>query len=248
MSSELCSASVAEKQNALAASMRPSAGELIVARRELHTKAIVIGALFVGSYWSLVITDNNMIVKVVSALVMVVALAATATSVFHDGNHRSFSNSRAVNWLAGYTGDLLGASSWIWRFKHNNLHHGNTNVAGIDDDIDQAPFARLTSTQPWRPWHRYQHVYMWVLYGFLTLRWFLIGDFVDLKHHGVGPNRFPRPPRRRDIALLFVGKALHIGWAIALPLVYHRWWVVMLFYLSISWLVGLLLATMFQLA
>jgi linoleoyl-CoA desaturase len=131
--------------------------------------------------------------------------------------------------------------------KHN-LHHGNTNVAGIDDDIDQAPFARLTSTQPWRPWHRYQHVYMWVLYGFLTLRWFLIGDFVDLKHHGVGTNRFPRSPRRRDIALLFFGKALHIGWAIALPLVYHRWWVVLRFYRAISWLVGLLLATMFQLA
>ena len=41
---------------------------------------------------------------------------------------------------------------------------------------------------------------------------------------------------------------MHVGWAIALPLVYHRWWVVLTFYLAVSWSVGLLLATMFQLA
>ena len=121
----------------------------------------------------------------------VVALTAAATCVFHDANHASFSTSRSVNRLAGYTGDLLGASSWIWRFKHNNLHHGNTNMVGIDADIDQAPFARLAPDQPWRPWHRYQHFYMWALYGFLTLQWLLISDFVDLKNHGIGHQRLP---------------------------------------------------------
>jgi Fatty acid desaturase len=90
----------------------------------------------------------------------------------------SFSTSRSINRLAGYTGDLLGASSWIWRFKHNYLHHGNTNVVGIDADIDQVPFARLAPDQTWRQWHRYQHVYTWGLYGFLTLEWLLISDFV----------------------------------------------------------------------
>ena len=89
---------------------------------------------------------------------------------------------------------------------------------------------------------------MWVLYGFLTLQWFLISDFVDLKNHGIGHQRFAREPRRRDIGMIAVGKALHIGWAIALPLAYHRWWIVLTFYLAISWTVGLLLATMFQLA
>ncbi|HZY06864.1 MAG TPA: fatty acid desaturase, partial [Ilumatobacteraceae bacterium] len=128
--------------------MRPSTTELIAARRRLHDKAFLIGALFAGSYWSLVFADTSLIIKIVSALVMVVATTATATCVFHDGNHGAFSTSRTVNRLAGFTGDLLGGSSWIWRFKHNNLHHGNTNVAGVDDDINQAPFARLTPAQP----------------------------------------------------------------------------------------------------
>ena len=238
----------ADDQLSLTEAVRPSSRELAVARRQIHLKAIVIAGLAVGSYWSLVLTESSVVVKLVSALVLVFALTAAATCVFHDGNHSSFSTSRTVNRLAGYTGDLLGASSWIWRFKHNNLHHGNTNVVGVDADIDQAPFARLAANQPWHPWHRYQHLYMWVLYGFLTLQWFLFSDFIDLKNHGIGNQRFPREPRRRDLALLALGKLIHLGWAVVVPLMYHRWWVVLTFYLAISWTVGLLLATMFQLA
>ena len=48
--------------------------------------------------------------------------------------------------------------------------------------------------------------------------------------------------------MLALGKVVHVGWAFALPLVYHRWWVVLTFYLAVSWSVGSLLATMFQLA
>ena len=140
---------VDEHQRSLTEAVRPSPRELLLARRRLHLKAVVIAALAAASYWSLVIADSSVVLKIVSAMALVVALTATATSVFHDANHASFSTSRSVNRVAGYTGDLLGASSWIWRFKHNNLHHGNTNMVGIDADIDQAPFARLAPDQPW---------------------------------------------------------------------------------------------------
>ncbi|MGZ7023216.1 MAG: fatty acid desaturase, partial [Ilumatobacteraceae bacterium] len=115
--------------------MRPSPRELVVARRFLHLKAAVIAILALGGYWSLVVAHTSVVEKLLSTVVLVIALTAAATSVFHDANHASFSTSRTVNHLAGYTGDLLGASSWIWRFKHNNLHHGNTNVVGFDADI-----------------------------------------------------------------------------------------------------------------
>jgi linoleoyl-CoA desaturase len=232
----------------LAAAIAPSSQELTRARRRLHWHALLIVALVAGSYWMLVVATTSVLVKILSAAVLVIGLTATATQVFHDGNHASFSTSRLVNRLAAYTGDLLGGSSWVWRFKHNNLHHGNTNIGGVDSDIEQSPFARLTREQPWHPWHRYQHLYMWVLYGFVTLRWLLIDDFTDLHNRGIGGHDFPTHPRRRDVASIFCGKLIHVGWAIALPLVFHSWWVVLVFYVAISWTVGLLLATMFQLA
>jgi linoleoyl-CoA desaturase len=235
-------------QQSMTEAVRPTSRELVIARRYIHVKAIVIGVLALGSYLTLVFVPTPVFAKILSAAVLVAALTAVATSIFHDANHASFSTSRTLNRVAGYTGDLLGASSWIWRFKHNNLHHGNTNMTGIDADIDQAPFARLAPDQPWRPWHRYQHLYMWVLYGFLTLQWFLISDFVNLTQHGIGRHRFARQPRRRDVVMIALGKVLHIAWAIAIPLMFHRWWVVLTFYLAISWTVGLMLATMFQLA
>jgi linoleoyl-CoA desaturase len=173
---------------------------------------------------------------------------ATSTNVMHDGNHGAFSASARVNRMAGWSSDLLGASSFLWRFKHNQLHHLNTNVVGYDTDIDQAPFARLTPAQPWRPWHRYQHFYMWALYGFLTLQWFVLSDAATLIRGKVGTHKLPVRPRPRDLAMIVFGKIVHLGWAIALPMAFHPWRGVLGFYLVSSWLVGFLLANIFQLA
>jgi linoleoyl-CoA desaturase len=228
--------------------MLATAEEIARGRRRLHRKAALIAFLGLGSYVGLVFAPAGLILRIVFAGVLVVAATATATSVMHDGNHGAFSPSARVNRIAGWSSDLLGASSFLWRFKHNTLHHGNTNVVGYDTDIDQMPFARLAPQQPWRPWHRYQHIYMWVLYGFLTVQWFVMSDFVTLFRRKVGDHDLRVPPRKRDVALVTVGKVVHLGWAIVIPLAFHPWWGVLAFYLACSWSVGFLLANVFQLA
>jgi linoleoyl-CoA desaturase len=225
----------------------PTPALIARARARLHAKAVVIASAALASYWVLVVTHVGVLARLAAALVLTTALVAVATSIMHDANHSAFMRSARLNRLVGCTADLLGASSALWRFTHNNLHHGNTNVAGVDPDIDQAPFGRLTPEQPWRPWHRYQHVYMWFLYGFLALRWFLIADFVELAH----PSRSRpavRRPHRADAAKVMAGKALHFSWALLLPFAFHRWWMVLTFYLACSWLLGFSLAVVFQLA
>ena len=47
---------VDEDQRLMTDAVRPSATELVRARRQLHFKAIGIAALAIGSYWSLVMT------------------------------------------------------------------------------------------------------------------------------------------------------------------------------------------------
>ncbi len=232
----------------LTQSVMPTSAEISRARRRAQGKGVVIGALGLASYWGLVLASTSFAVRVACAFALVIAVVATATSVMHDANHSSLTGSARWNRVLGYSADLLGASSWLWRFKHNHLHHGNTNVVGVDNDISQSPFARLAPQQPWRPWHRYQHVYMWFLYGFLTIKWLVFADFSNLVRRRVGEQPLPRRPRRRDLALLLAGKAVHVSWALVVPLLFFPWWAVLAFYVVCSWLVGFSLAVIFQLA
>jgi len=230
------------------AACRPHGDELRRATRRLQWKAVFVILVAIGSYLGLVLLAHGLLLALPLAVILVVALTTTGTSVMHDANHGAFGRSNRLNRTLAYSADILGASSWLWRHKHNSLHHGNTNVVGIDTDIEQLPFARLAPGQQWRPWHRYQHIYIWGLYGFLTAQWMLFSDFASLVSGRIGSQRIQRAPRRRDLVLLFAGKVLHVGWALALPFAFHRWWTVLAFYFACSWLVGLVLAICFQLA
>lgn len=232
----------------VAALARPSGEEIRRARRQLHAKAVGIAALALGTYTGLVFVATGLLVQLVCLVMLSVAITAIGTGIMHDANHGAFFRSRRGNRAVSFSADLVGASSWVWRFKHNTLHHGRPNHAGFDNDIDQAPFARLAPSQPWRPWHRYQHVYLWGLYGFLALKWFLVSDVAALVRGGFGTNRFSRPARRADVAAVATGKMVHLGWAVVIPLFRHPWWGVAAFYVAGSWIVGFTLAMVFQLA
>jgi linoleoyl-CoA desaturase len=232
----------------LADLIRPTVEEIAAARRRLHLKAVGIVVLALTSYFGLVIAHVSLLVRCVSAAALVVAVTAVATGIMHDANHGAFSRSRRVNRCMSWSLDLLGGSSWLWRFKHNTLHHGHTNVIGIDSDIDQGGYARLVASQPWRAWHRYQHLYVWLLYGMLTLRWLVFTDFSNLARGRVGPQRLIVGRRGRNTVFMFLGKAVHLTWAVGVPLALHPWWGVLAFYLACSWVLGLKLAMIFQMA
>jgi linoleoyl-CoA desaturase len=228
--------------------LRPSGREIACARRRLHGKALLIGALAASSYGLLVFGRVGVGVRLLSAAVLVVALVATATGVMHDANHGAFSRSRRLNRVVGFSGDLLGGSSWLWRVKHNTLHHASPNVMGVDTDIEQMPFARLAPEQPWRRWHRAQHLYLWFLYGFMALSWLLISDIRTVISGRQGDHALPRRPKFLEVVTIAGGKVLHLTWAVVIPLLFCPVWAVVVFYLACSWCVGFALAVMFQVA
>ena len=230
------------------AACRPNASELSSFVNRLRMKAGLVITTTIASYVALVFSGQSAPWSVAFGIVFALSLVAIGTCVMHDANHGSFSASQKVNRLLGFSGDVVGASSWLWRRKHNVLHHGNTNVVGIDGDIEQRPFARLAPDQPWRKFHRYQHIYMWFLYGFLAVQWMWVSDFVDLLTHRIGNQPMQRRPTRGDVAKVFLGKSIHIIWALAIPGFFHPWWIVLSVYFAIAWLVGFTLAIFFQVA
>jgi len=226
----------------------PTADEVDVARRRLHAKALVVFGLVVTSYWCLVVADLPAVGRFGAAALLVTSLVTVGTSIMHDANHGSFSNRRWVNEALAFTSDALGASSWLWRFQHNTLHHGNANVVGVDADIALAPFARLAPSQPWRAWYRAQHVYLWPLYGFLALKNLLVSDTVALVTGRLDHQPLRQPVRPCVVVQVVGGKVAHLAWAVLVPLLFNPWWAVLAFYLTCSWLVGFVLAVTFQLA
>jgi linoleoyl-CoA desaturase len=78
-------------------------------------------------------------------------------------------------------------------------------------------------------------------------KWHLVYDFKNLARGGVARSKFPRP-KGWSLVELVAGKLFFVGWAVALPLVFHTWWVVLAFYAVTSFTLGVVLSVVFQLA
>jgi linoleoyl-CoA desaturase len=215
--------------------------------RMLVKTAILFAWLFIGYLGLLVLGDGSWLAVVGFGIACGLATAGLGMAVQHDGGHRAYSERPAINRLMASVLDLLGASSYVWRVKHGILHHSYPNIEGVDDDIDAAPFARLSPGQPHHRLHRFQHLYMWPLYGFLTAKWFLVDDFRNLAHGRVG--RHPlRRPRGVELGIFVIGKLVHFGWALIVPIVLLGVAKAAIFYVVFSAACGVTLAVVFQLA
>ncbi len=175
------------------------------------------------------------------------AVASIAFNIQHDANHGAYSRSRVANRALGAVMDLLGGSSYVWRWKHNVFHHTYPNIPGLDADIDQAPFSRLAPAQPRRPVHRYQHLYLWPLYGLLAFKWHFVDDFRDLATGHIGGQKFRRPGPW-GLLWFLCGKAFFFTGAIVVPAMLHPLWAVLLLYGVAFYVASFVLAVTFQLS
>src|SRR3954468_22867755 len=168
------------------------------------------------------------------------AMAGVGFCVMHDANHGASTSSPRLNRLLSFSLDLLGASSTLWRHKHNVMHHTYTNVCGTDPDLEGgSPWLRFAPSQRRHPWHRFQRFYVWLLYGGLPPKWFFYDDFRDLIVQRV---------RGRELVALLAGKALFITWAFAIPAYLHWSWALVACWAIALFTLGNVLSAVFQLA
>ncbi|HRE00234.1 MAG TPA: acyl-CoA desaturase [Ilumatobacteraceae bacterium] len=200
------------------------------------------------AYFALVVANLGLLVRLGAAALVVVSSVALATGVLHDANHGSFSRLRWLNRVLACSSDALGASSFLWRIQHNQLHHNHTNVVGFDADVELGPWARVAPAQPWRPRYRWQHVYIWPLYGFLVIKNLLVSDLTSLVQGRIGHQPIRTRITAGVIVRIALGKCAHLAWAIVIPLMFNPWWAVLAFYMACSWTAGLILAVIFQVA
>jgi linoleoyl-CoA desaturase len=211
-------------------------------------KTIAVFAWATVSYLLLLFWAESWWTALPLTVSLALALAGVGFSVMHDGSHGAYSKSPLVNRLAAATLDFLGASSYVWRQKHVVLHHTYTNVAGADDDINAEPFLRLAPTQRLRWYHRYQRLYFPLLIGlFFTTKWAVWDDFAVIAKGMIGGQRIPRPSGWGIVQIL-AGKLMFVGWAVALPLMFHPVLPVLVCYTLLAFVWGITLGLVFQLA
>jgi len=213
----------------------------------MYFKALIILAAFALFYCALVFLAVGWWQGLLLAVGLGVAAAGIGMNIMHDGGHGAFSKYPWVNRLAALTLDVIGGSSYIWHWKHGIYHHTYTNVTSFDSDIDLGVLGRLSPHHPRHWYQRWQHWYMWPMYGVMAIRWHLYDDFHDLLKGQIGTHRFPRPTGK-ELAVFIGGKAVFFSLAFGIPALFHPLWIVVLFYGAASFVLGILLSVVFQLA
>ena len=155
--------------------------------RKLYIKAFVLLTVYIAPFVLLLTLDLPVIAQLGLWAAMGFALAGIGMSVMHDANHGSFSKNKTINYLMGHTLNLLGGSVCNWKMQHNVLHHTYTNVAEMDEDIDDKLLMRFCPHSERKSYHRFQFIYVIFFYSILTFYWVTIKDFVQYiqyrRHH-----------------------------------------------------------------
>ena len=214
---------------------------------QMYLKTAIILGSFATLYICLVFIATSWWQAVPLAVLLGLAAALVGFNIEHDGSHKAYSDHAWVNKLMAMTLDLVGGSSYVWRWKHVVFHHMYVNITGHDTDIDLGIFGRLDPSSRRRVFHRWQHWYLWPLYGVMTIKWHFYDDFRDLVSGRMGENPFPRP-RGWELVIFIACKLGFFALAIGIPLLFHPLWVVALFYVVATVVVGMVLSVVFQLA
>lgn len=171
------------------------------------------------------------------------AIAQVGFNVGHDAIHGSLSANPNVNAIFARSFDVMGASSRMWSWAHNVVHHTYTNVPGTDHDLEPGFYLHFYRRGARGFLHRFQHVYAWGLYFFTMIVWVFKKDFVQLVERGAQTTR-------RDVIDVIAGKLLHWAFWLGVPmwLSPFAWWQVIIGYVLVLAMTGFTAAVVFQLA
>ncbi len=169
-------------------------------------------------------------------------------NVMHDAAHGSYcNNARLNNIIAWIGGDLMGGSTFLWKIKHNIIHHTYTNIEGLDDDIAKYPLFRLSPGQERRWFHKYQFIYAIPLYFFTTFNWILFDDYLKLVTKKIHTTEI-RPLNLRDHLEFWSGKLTNLTLFFIIPIFIFGFWQALLGFFIMHAALGLSLALVFQMA
>lgn len=194
-------------------------------RGSILLKAILFPALYIITYITLLVSGTHNWAFYACYFLLGILLVMIFLNIIHDAVHGTIFNSKKMNDWYVYLFDLMGANSYVWKLRHIRFHHNYPNVNGWDTDIEQSSLAHIFPDGQPLSIHRYQHIYLPLLYPFYLFNWLLVRDFKDFFNRKKTIWKLVTIPRVEYVKL-FLFKLLFLAYLIILPK----------FVLEISWL------------
>ena len=220
------------------------------ANLNMVAKTIFMLSLYLTPYFLIIsgIISNDWIIFGLWFL-MGLGSAGIGLSIMHDANHGSYSKNQHVNKYLGYLLNFIGGSEINWKLQHNYLHHGYTNIDGMDEDIDPGKVMRLSPHKERLKIHRWQHIYGWFLYGLMTISWVTSKDYGQLKRYrDMGLLSRQDRSYKSLMTELLIFKVFFIAYLFVIPLIFSSspWWKTIIFIAFMHFVQGFILTIIFQ--
>jgi linoleoyl-CoA desaturase len=164
--------------------------------------------------------------------------------------HGSFSNFTWLNKLFGTTMYFIGGNIFNRKVQHNILHHTYTNIDGFDEDIDPKGILRLSEQTKLRKFHRFQYIYAFFLYCLMTLSR-TVNEFKQLdRYNKKGITKQQGSTPKKEMVKLALTKIAYLTVILGLPLLLtpFSWWIIVLGFLTMHFIGGIFMSTVFQMA
>lgn len=215
------------------------------------TKTVVLLCGYLLPYAAILLFHLPTALLLLLFAIMGFSMAGIGMSIMHDANHGAYSHKKNINKLMSYSLNMLGNTSFNWKFQHNVLHHTYTNIHNMDDDLEGPSAVRFSPHQPLKRIHKYQHIYVFVFYSLLTVNWVVLKDFVQLiRYRKNGVNNVNRKEHIRNIFVLILSKLFYFFYILIVPCVFfnYSFLAVLTGFLIMHMICGLILSITFQLA
>ena len=219
------------------------------ANASMVAKTVILLTIYFGSYGLIISGLLPLWAMWAMCFVMGFGMAGIGFSISHDALHGAYSSNKAVNRVLGLSFDMLGANGYMWKITHNVIHHTYTNIHGHDEDLEVAPFIRLSPHTEHHWIHRVQHILAFAAYSFATFFWVFIKDYKYFLQRNLGPYEDKKHPIG-EWAILVATKAVYYGYTIVVPLLVLDilWWQFLIGFFTAHLTGGLILGVIFQLA
>lgn len=192
---------------------------------------------------------SNYFIQLLLWIAMGFGMAGIGMSIMHDANHNAYSRNKTINKLMGNLIIFIGGSSINWKIQHNRLHHGYTNIDGVDEDIFSGNLMRFSPNQKRYKIHRLQHFYAWFFYALMTLYWSTAKDFKQIiRYKKIGLINERKGKFTFTIIELISSKVFYKFYVLLLPILLRPadWWIILIFYVMMHFTAGFLLGIVFQ--